>query len=174
MSDESPLPPHTVDRSPWVRPMRARDPREAHRTATTLELLYDLCFVVAIAFAATQLHEGLAEGHFGDSVVAYLMVFFAIWWAWMGFTWFASEFDTDDVPYRLKVFVQMAGVLVLAAGVPRGFAAQDFRVIAVGYCIMRLGLLAQWLRAARRTRSIAARPCGTRRESSRCRSRGCC
>ena len=29
------------------------------------------------------------------------LVFFAIWWAWMNFTWFASAYDTDDVPYRL-------------------------------------------------------------------------
>ncbi len=44
------------------------------------------------------------------------MVFFAIWWAWMNFTWFASAYDTDDVPYRVMTFVQMAGVLLLAAG----------------------------------------------------------
>ena len=46
------------------------------------------------------------------------MVFFAIWWAWMNFTWFASAYDCDDVPYRLAVFVQIAGALILAAGVP--------------------------------------------------------
>ena len=38
----------------------------------------------------------------------------------MNFTWFASSYDTDDVPYRLLTIVQMAGVLVLAAGVPAG------------------------------------------------------
>ena len=49
------------------------------------------------------------------------MVFFAIWWAWMNFTWFASAYDCDDVPYRLAVFVQIAGALILAAGVPAMF-----------------------------------------------------
>ena len=49
------------------------------------------------------------------------MVFFAIWWAWMNFTWFASAYDTDDAPYRVLTLVQMAGVLVLAAGVPTAF-----------------------------------------------------
>ncbi len=77
------------------------------------------------------------------------MVFMAIWWAWMGFTWFASSFDTDDAAYRLKVLVQMIGVLVLAAGVSRAFNNQDFRLITIGYAIMRVGLVAQWLRAAR-------------------------
>ena len=58
----------------------------------------------------------------------YLVVFFAIWWAWMNFTWFASAYDTDDVPYRLLTFVQIAGVLVLAAGVPPAFDDSDFAV----------------------------------------------
>ena len=49
------------------------------------------------------------------------MVFFAIWWAWMNFTWFASAYDCDDVPYRLTMFVQIAGALILAAGVPAMF-----------------------------------------------------
>ena len=45
----------------------------------------------------------------------------------MNFTWFASAYDTDDVFYRLMVFVQMAGVLILAAGVPRAFDGQRLR-----------------------------------------------
>ena len=72
-------------------------------------------------------------------VVGYLMVFFAIWWAWMNFTWFASAYDTDDVPYRLVTLVQIAGVLVLAAGVPRAFDGSDFAVVTLGYVVMRLG-----------------------------------
>ena len=78
----------------------------------------------------------------------FLQVFFAIWWAWMNFTWFASSFDTDDVPYRLLTMVQMAGVLVLAAGLPAALEHGDFGAVALGYVIMRLGLVAQWLRVA--------------------------
>jgi low temperature requirement protein LtrA len=77
------------------------------------------------------------------------MVFFAIWWAWMNFTWFASAYDTDDVLYRLAAFVQMTGALIIAAGVPRAFDTHDFTIMTVGYVIMRLALVAQWLRAAR-------------------------
>ena len=54
----------------------------------------------------------------------FLQVFFAIWWAWINFTWFASSYDTDDVPYRLLTMVQMAGVLVIAAGVPAAARAR--------------------------------------------------
>ena len=88
-------------------------------------------------------------GQIGHGILNYLVVFFAIWWPWMNFTWFASAYDTDDVQYRLLTFVQIAGVLVVAAGVPAAFERQDFTVMVVGYVIMRIALVAQWLRAAR-------------------------
>lgn len=128
--------------------MTGRDPQEGHRPSTPLELFVDLTFVVAVAAAAVELHHGLSEDHVGASVFSYVAVFFAIWWAWMSFTWFASAYDTDDVPYRLLVFVQMVGVLVLAAGVARAFDDDDFAIITLGYVVMRLALVCQWLRAA--------------------------
>ncbi len=129
--------------------MAARSPHEAHRTATPLELLFDLVFVVAIAQAASGLHHAIAELHPLEGLVGYLMVFFAIWWAWMAFTWFASAYDCDDVPYRLLVFVQISGALLLAAGIPTMFETRTPNVAVVGgYVVMRLALVAQWLRAS--------------------------
>jgi low temperature requirement protein LtrA len=136
-------------RVPWRRPLTGRDPDEEHRAATPLELLFDLSFVVGVASAAAELHHGVAEGAVGSSAARYLMVFFAIWWAWMNFTWFASAYDTDDVAYRLLTLVQIAGVLVLAAGVPDAFEHEDFLLVTIGYVVMRVPLVAQWLRAAR-------------------------
>jgi low temperature requirement protein LtrA len=132
----------------WYRPMVARQPDEQHRNATVLELFFDLCFVVAVAQAAAALHDEVADGQIGHGVVGYATVFFAIWWAWMNFTWFASAYDTDDVPYRLTTLVQIAGALILAAGVPDAMAGSDFAVITLGYVVMRLAMVAQWLRAA--------------------------
>jgi low temperature requirement protein LtrA len=117
--------------------------------ASPLELFFDLCFVVAIAQAGAALVHAVAEGHAGQGVLDYAMVFFAIWWAWMNFTWFASAYDNDDVLYRVVTLVQIAGVLVLAAGVSRAFGEHDFVAVWLGYLIMRLALAAQWLRAAR-------------------------
>jgi hypothetical protein len=79
--------------------MLARRTDEPHRVATVLELLFDLCFVVAVAQASDRLHHDLIENHVGHGLTNYLLVFFAIWWAWMNFTWFASAYETDDVPY---------------------------------------------------------------------------
>ena len=91
----------------------------------------------------------------------------------MNFTWFASAYDTDDVQYRLLTFVQIAGVLIVAAGVPRAFEDLDFTIMVIGYVIMRIALVAQWLRAAREDpehRAVALRFAW----ASRCsRSAGC-
>lgn len=132
-----------------LRTMRPRDPAQPHRTASTLELFFDLVFVVAVSIASAQLHHELSEGHFLHGITSYAMLFFAIWWAWMNFTWFATSFDTDDWLYRVTTFVQMGGVLVLAAGIPRAFGEGDFAVVVLGYVVMRVAMVAQWLRASR-------------------------
>ena len=137
-----------ASRGPRIRVrMTARDTDEPHRVSSPLELLFDLTFVVAIAALTAQLGHGIAAGHAHGELAPFLQVFFAIWWAWMNFTWFASSYDTDDVPYRLLTMLQMAGVLVLAAGVPTAFADDDFRAVTLGYLVMRIGLVAQWVRA---------------------------
>ncbi|WP_151726066.1 low temperature requirement protein A [Acinetobacter ursingii] len=132
-----------------LRPVAARDPKENHRVATPLELLFDLIFVVAIAEAGQQLHHAIIENHLGSALPYYFMVFFALWWAWMNFTWFASAYDNDDVFYRLMTFVQITGSLIMAAGIPDVFHHQDFDIIIIGYVIMRLALVSQWFRAAK-------------------------
>ena len=125
-----------------------RDPGQEHRASTPLELLFDLCFVVAVGQASADLHHALGEGHVGSGLAGYLAVFFAIWWAWMNFSWFASAYDSDDALYRLLTLVQMTGVLVLATGVDGAFASGDFTRMTVGYVIMRIPLTLQWFRAA--------------------------
>ena len=66
----------------------------------------------------------------------------------MTFTWFASAYDTDDTHFRLCTMVQMVGVLILAAGVPKAVAG-NFGIVTIGYVVMRVGLVALWWRAAR-------------------------
>ena len=132
----------------WSSRTMARDPDETHRVATPLELLYDLVFVVAVAQAAAGLHHALAEGHWQSGLLGYAMVFFSIWWGWLQFAWFASAYDADDTLYRLLVMVQMAGALVLAAGIESAFDHGDFHTVVIGYCIIRLSMIAMWTRAA--------------------------
>ena len=137
------------------RPMTGRDIHEPSRTATPLELLFDLTFVVGFGVAGEQGAHLIAEGHLADGIVGFAFSMFAICWAWINFTWFASAFDTDDWFYRVTTMVQMIGVVVLALGLPEMFASLEEggrvhnEVMVAGYIVMRLAMLVQWLRAAR-------------------------
>jgi low temperature requirement protein LtrA len=122
---------------------------DEERASSHLELFFDLTFVVGVSRASAALHEELAAGHVAHGIVGFMAGFFAIWWAWMNFTWFASGHESDDVAYRLLALVQMAGVLVLAAGLTRAIEHDNFAISTVGYAIMRTGLVVDWLRVAR-------------------------
>ncbi|MFF1378595.1 low temperature requirement protein A [Streptomyces sp. NPDC058308] len=132
-----------------LRPLRARGRDEEHRAATPLELFFDLCFVVAVAQAGAELVHAVAEAHTGEGILNYAMIFFALFWAWVNFSWFSSAYDNDDVLYRVVTLIQIAGVLVFAAGVTKAFEEHDFLLVWLGYLIMRIALSTQWLRVAK-------------------------
>ncbi|MGW0160684.1 low temperature requirement protein A [Mycobacterium sp. NPDC003323] len=135
--------------------MTGRDPHETHRVATPLELLFDLTFVVAFGVAASQFAHAFAAGHVAAGLAGFAFATFAVCWAWINFTWFASAYDTDDWVYRLTTMLQMVGVVILALGLPDMFASLehgghvDNVVMVAGYVVMRVAMVAQWLRAAR-------------------------
>jgi low temperature requirement protein LtrA len=132
-----------------IRPLVAREPHEHHRASTPLELLFDLVLVIAVAAAAVGLHHAVAENHAAQGVAVYLFVFWALWWPWMNFSWFASAFDNDDVLYRCLVFLQMIGALIVAVGIKDLTEGRLTILPLAGYIIMRVGMIALWLRAAK-------------------------
>ena len=135
--------------------MRGRDPHEEERAASPLELLYDLTFVVAFGTAGNAMAHAISVGHVATGVIAFCFAMFAIAWAWINFSWFASAFDTDDWGFRLATFVQMIGVLIMALGLPELFSSIeqhhdiDNEVLVLGYVVMRVGMIALWARAAK-------------------------
>lgn len=142
-ADKGDLPTMTI-----FAPMEARDPDEAHRSATTLELFFDLVSVLAIAAVTAGLHHAIAEGHGLEALPRFVFLFLAIWWAWMNYTWFASAFDNDDRIYRILVMVIMGGELLFAGGAGYIFETLDFSFGLLGWIVMRLGMVCLWLRAA--------------------------
>jgi low temperature requirement protein LtrA len=135
--------------------MGGRDPHEQNRVATPLELLFDLTFATCFSFAASQFAIELAEGRYAAASLGFGFASFAICWAWINFSWFSSAYDTDDWLFRVATMVQMIGVLVLAIGLRPMFASiergqrLDNSVMVLGYVIMRVALVSQWLRAAK-------------------------
>lgn len=146
------MPPSITHR---IARMSGRDPGEGHRSATPLELLFDLTFVVAFGIAADELAHYLVEDHIRTSLLGFPFAAFAVAWAWINFSWFASAYDTDDWLFRVLTLIQMVGVLVFALGIPDLFASidegdyVDNAVMVAGYVVMRVALVGQWLRVAK-------------------------
>ena len=138
-----------------LRRMVGRDPNEPNRTATPLELLFDLTFVVAFSQAGAQTAHLLELGHWAPAIAGFLFAVFAIWWAWINYSWLASAYDNDDIFFRVATMVEMLGVLILALGLPALFHSLDEGehvdngVVVAGYVVMRVATIALWLRAAK-------------------------
>jgi low temperature requirement protein LtrA len=139
--------------------MTGRDPYEAHRVATPLELLFDLTFVIGFGLTASEFAHALSQNQVGPGLAGFAFATFAVCWAWINFTWFASAYDTDDWVYRITTMLQMVGVIILALGIPPMFASiehgehVDNQVLVAGYIVMRIAMVLQWLRAASQDRA---------------------
>ena len=83
------------------------------RTATWLELFFDLAFVLVVG----ELAVGLGNDLTLQGALVFAGLFTSVWWAWAGFTFYANRFDTDDLVYRLAKLTAMLAVAGLAASV---------------------------------------------------------
>ena len=118
--------------------------RYEERHATWLELFVDLVFVAAIAeLGATFAHHVDLGG-----LLRYLGLFVAVWWAWAGFTFYATRFDTDDLVYRSLALLGMFGVAALATTIPSVFEGSG-NGFALSYAAIRIVIIALYIRAWR-------------------------
>lgn len=131
-----------------LKSLVARSPDEPHRTATQLELFFDLVSVIAIAAVTASFHHAASAGHGVEMLPNFIFLFVAVWWAWMNFTWFASAFDNDDALFRILTIIIMGGALIFASGVEHIFETLDFGYGLIGWIVMRVGMILLWLRAA--------------------------
>lgn len=117
---------------------------EGGRTATWLELFYDLAFVVAVAVIAGRLLNDVS----GPGVASYIGYFALLWWLWASHTYYADRYDTDDLVYRVLAAGQMAAVVVIAAALSPGEASST-EAFAFAYAVSRILLLVMYWRAYR-------------------------
>ncbi len=90
-------------------------PQERH--ASWLELFFDLVFVVAIA----QLGELLIHDQSATGILHFTILFAAIFWAWVQYTFYADRFETDDVAFRLMTGAMMLAVIVAGVQLSSAF-----------------------------------------------------
>ena len=135
----------TLDR--FLEPPRLRTlavDEQDDRRATWLELFFDLVFVAAVG----QLANGLAAHPTFPRFLGFVGLFVPVWWAWMGFTFYANRFDTDDLPYRLLTLGAMFVIAIVATTIPSVFAGFSTGFV-LAYVAVRLILLALYERARR-------------------------
>lgn len=112
------------------------------RTASRLELFFDLAYVVAVA----ELAKALTDDPTWHGIGVFAGLFTTIWFSWVGFTLYANRFDTDDVVFRL---VELAATLAMAGCAAASFDAAGSGAVAFGasFLLGRVLLVGLYLRA---------------------------
>jgi len=124
---------------------------EEERTASRLELFFDLAFVLVIAELAGALSKNLST----HGALVFVALYVVTWWSWASATLYANRFDTDDVVFRVLKLTGMLGVIGLAASAADATGRRAVQFAAC-YILLR-GLL--FLQYARAWRSVPdARP----------------
>lgn len=141
----------------FLQPPRLRigEDSEEERRATWLELFYDLVFVVAVSQLAHNLTEDISlSGLFG-----FVALFIPVWWSWIGTTFYANRFDSDDVTRRLLVGLHILTVAAMAINIHHGLG-ESSAGFALSYALGRVVLIVEYIRAGMHIPS--ARPLTTR------------
>jgi low temperature requirement protein LtrA len=112
------------------------------RSATPLELFFDLAYVLVVGELAATLLDDLSWHGLGR----FAGLFVVMWLSWVGFTLYANRFDTDDAAFRGAKLLATFAVAGCAASAPEatGVHATEF---AVCYLLLRVVLVGLYLRA---------------------------
>ncbi len=125
----------------WMRPPRPHGEAIEGRVVSSLELFYDLVFVVFVA----QVAHALAIS--ADAVGArnFLVLFTLVWYAWLNGTLYHDLHGSDDGRSRLYMFVQMSLIALISvyAGRAAGDAAAG-RAFAILLALLIAWLAYQW------------------------------
>ena len=120
----------------WVGATAPEQPRHA----TWLELFYDLVFVVAISQLAHKLSDDVSLSGF----IGFVALFVPLWWAWIGTTFYANRFDSDDLIRRVLMGFQVLAIAALAVNVHDGLGSSSAG-FAIAYVASRLMLILEYL-----------------------------
>lgn len=114
------------------------------RHATWLELFYDLVFVAVVS----QLSENLDHDISLIGLLSFIALFIPVWFAWLGATFFATRFDTDDLGHRILTLLQMMGAAAMAVNVPDALGKTSAG-FALSYAAIRFILVIEYFRVGR-------------------------
>ena len=125
----------------WMRPPRPHGEAIEGRVVSSLELFYDLVFVVFVA----QVAHALATRPDAVGVRNFVVLFTLLWYAWLNGTLYHDLHGSDDGRSRSYMFVQIS--LICLISVYAGHAADDAgdgRAFAVLLAALIAWLTYQW------------------------------
>jgi low temperature requirement protein LtrA len=121
-----------MDDSDHGGPLRTRDSGE--QRVTPLELFFDLVYV----FAVTQLSHLLLDHLSLRGLLETLMLFLAVWGAWIYTAWFTNWFHPDRLPVRLVLVAVMLASLLMSVAIPEAFGERGL-LFALAYVAIQVG-----------------------------------
>src|SRR5215204_3463371 len=114
------------------------------RHASWLELFFDLVFVLAVA----QVTQILVKNSDIVGFLEFAILFVPIWWSWVGFTFYADRFESNETTYRVFTFAAMLAVSAFSLTLSNAFTpAGDFSLV-IAYVLVRSILIGLYIRAA--------------------------
>ena len=124
------------------------------RSASFIELFFDLVFVFGVTQVVASIHGHLAWPDLGRAAVVLALM----WWAWTQYTWLAGYADFDEVRARVVLLVATAGTFVLAVAVREAWADEGPIFGMAYFGVMALGGAFMWLNARRDVIEGRAKP----------------
>jgi low temperature requirement protein LtrA len=118
---------------------------EKERHASWLELFYDLVFVAIVS----QLSENLSHDISWAGLLNFIVLFIPVWFAWVGATFFATRFGSDDLAHRVLTLLQMMGAAAMAVNVTHGLG-ETSAGFALSYAAIRFLLVIEYIRVGYR------------------------
>ena len=113
------------------------------RSATWLELFFDLVFVVTVAAMVTQLEHHLTWAGVGFTA----LLFLPIWWLWMEYSYHADLYDDGSIFHQTMVIAGMAGLAEIALVIINGDISQDPTDFILTYLFLLSVVWVMYLRA---------------------------
>lgn len=120
-----------------------------HAEVTSVELFFDLVFVIAV----TQISHALLEDLTWSGALRAGMLLLTIWWAWIDTAWITNWLDPQKPLVRLLLFILMGLGLVISSSLPEAFGERGL-AFAVAFVVFQLGRTAFVLWAVRQDASL--------------------
>ncbi|WP_423068755.1 low temperature requirement protein A [Devosia sp. CN2-171] len=120
-----------------------------HAEVTSVELFFDLVFVIAV----TQVSHSLLEHLTWVGALQSAMLLLTIWWAWIDTAWITNWLDPQKPLVRLLLFTLMGIGLVISSSLPEAFGERGL-AFAMAFVVFQLGRTAFMLWAVRDDESL--------------------